>query len=156
MSSRDSKQQKQKDKNQDTQPRENSNSEEESLENFISQQEKETEDINFNEEKSEGISGLDPEEISALLTTTLAQNVPENKRQQFANSYQPTVYQILLFIDFEDLTKGANVKELPGWIRGLIALGSIGIFSVFTLKQFKEVDYKEKVNENDKKEEWRE
>ena len=91
-----------------------------------------------------------------MLTTTLAQNIPKEKRQDFADSYQPTVYQILLFIDFEDLTKGANVKELPGWIRGLIALGSIGIFSVFTLKQYKEIDYQKQEEENQKEEGWRE
>ncbi|MFW6001665.1 MAG: hypothetical protein ACOCQE_04760 [Halanaerobium sp.] len=128
------------------------------LSQFIEDEEKEFTEKDFeSENKSGGISGIESSEATKMLTSFIAPNIPAEKRNEFLQNYPPMVENILNFVDFEEMTEGANVKEMPTWIRILILVVSLGGFTFVTVKKYQpEQTYEDQEEQKQKDEGWRE
>lgn len=131
------------------------------LSDFIDEEEE-----NFNEEDfktdtgpsaESGISGITEEEATSLITNMIAGNIPQEHRQEFLQTYPVRVETLLKFVGFQELTEGANVKEMPSWVRILIMIVGVGGLTFATVKKYKPVtdNYDQQQEEQQNEEGWR-
>jgi hypothetical protein len=132
-------------------------SKEKDLSQFIEDEEQDFSEKDFDAGGGSGISGIESSDATKMLTSFIALNIPAEKRQEFLQTYPPMVENILNFVDFEEMTEGANVKEMPTWIRILILVVSLGGFTFVTVKKYQpEQTYEEQAQQKQEEEGWRE
>jgi hypothetical protein len=139
---------------QDTQHQETTKN----LNDFIDQEEENFEEHDFktNEKSEKGISGINEKEATALLTNMIAGNIPQEHRQEFLQTYPVRVETLLKFVGFEELTEGANVKELPSWVRIIIMVVGVGGLTFATVKKYQpEQSFEQQEEEKQKEEGWK-
>lgn len=138
---------------QDTQHQQTSNK---NLEDFIEDEEENFDDQDFEENNSSGVGGINESEATALLTNLIAGNIPEENRQEFLDTYPVRVETLMKFVGFEELTEGANVKELPDWVRiGILVVG-VGGLTFATVKKYQpEQNYEQEKEQKDNEEGWK-
>jgi len=141
---------------QDTQQQETTKN----LNDFIDQEEEnfEEQDFKTNEKSEKGISGINEKEATALLTNMIAGNIPQEHRQEFLQTYPVRVETLLQFVGFEELTEGANVKELPSWVRIVIMVVGVGGLTFATVKKYQpeqSFEQQEEEEEKQKEEGWK-
>jgi len=95
-----------------------------SIEDFEnnSNEEEYQEEEDFQEKKQ----GLSPELIANTVAEMTGQYIEdEEERKKYQKMYINTSVPLLKLIDFEDLTAGADLSELPPMARGLISIAAI-------------------------------
>jgi len=133
------------------------------LEDFINKEEENFNDKNFDDKdfdtdqnSKKGIAGISAKEATALITNMVAENIPEQKRAEFLKTYPVKVETLLEFIGFEELSEGANVKEMPSWVRILILVVGVGGLTFASIKKYKPVNNNQKQQQKQKEEGWKE
>jgi|AntDeeMinimDraft_6_1070357.scaffolds.fasta_scaffold20170_2 hypothetical protein len=128
------------------------------LDDFIKDEEENFDEKDFESGPSaeKGISGINEKEATALLTNMIAGNIPQEHRQEFLQTYPVRVETLLKFVGFEELTEGANVKELPSWVRIIIMVVGVGGLTFATVRKYQPAEsYDEQEEENQKEEGWK-
>ena len=127
------------------------------LEDFIDEEEENFKEKDFEEEKTgSGIGGINESEATALLTNMIAGNIPDAHRQEFLETYPVRVETLLKFVGFQELTEGANVKELPSWVRIAILIVGVGGLTFATVKKYQpQQNYDKQQEEQQKNEDWK-
>jgi hypothetical protein len=86
----------------------------------------------------------------------IAGNIPQKHRQEFLETYPVRVETLLKFVGFEELTEGANVKELPSWVRIVIMVVGVGGLTFTTVKKYQpEKSFEQQEEEKQKEEGWK-
>jgi len=114
------------------------------------------------ESKDKKPKGIKPDQAVELFASLTANFIPDvkiknpngqvvNVRQSFKDQYKQGKADVLKIIDFEELTEGGDLSELPEWVRWAIAGGVLGIPAVFSVvKLRKEINQMQKTDSSKK------